>query len=462
MDQLGSQNRPQETVNTEPKLALDAPLGAVAFLHATVDTTSVVVGQQVTVSIYLYVDANARDPGMVEVHEATAPDFVKKVLFEEDDEHHRIYRADVGGRVFNVRLLRTWALFPLTAGDLAISPMELTLQRTRATGEPGRKSELLTIHVAEPPMAHRPAGYLVGDVGKFALSADVSPRDIEEDSAVGVTLTLQGAGNLPSMITPPAQAGIEWLPPDVHDRVGPMKDDRFGGSRTFAYVVRLHKTGDVRLGSIRIPFWDPTLRRYDVAAADLGVVTVRPSAAPKPAADTPPDPFAMLPEARTRPGGTKAPASRFAEARPGTFWAAMGAAPLSFAAFAFVSWLVRAARDRAARVAASPLTELRARVSAAARAARNDDARALSAATARVLEVATIVYADVNVRDARGGEAGRRLVDAGVAEDTAGTIDSVLADCEAARFSPEAPELSVARERWALAQTTIVALRRGA
>ncbi len=126
-----------------------------------------------------------------------------------------------------------------------------------------------------------------------------------------------------------------------------------------------------------------------------------------------------------------------------------------------MSWAVRTARERAARVAASPETDLRARLSAAERAARGGDARALAAATARALEAATIAYAEVNVRDARGGEAARRLVDAEVSEETASELDAVLAECESARFSPDAPELSAVRARWSQAREIIRALRSG-
>ena len=101
LDSLNAQNRPADEHSVDPKLALDTPLGTVAFLHATADTTSVVVGQQVTVSMYIYVDASVRDPGMVDVHEATAADFVEKTLFEDDNSEHGLSRASVGGRLHN-------------------------------------------------------------------------------------------------------------------------------------------------------------------------------------------------------------------------------------------------------------------------------------------------------------------------------------------------------------------------
>jgi hypothetical protein len=461
---LDSLNGPQpsQPYPTDPKLAMDAPRGTVAFLHATTDLTSAVVGQQVTVSMYLYTDPNARDPGMVDVHEATAADFVKRPLFEDDNSDHNVSRAMVGGHVYLVRLLRKWALFPIKTGDLTVSAMDLTLQRNRSTGEPTRESEVLTIHVTDPPTEHRPPGYVMGDVGSFALSSDVTPRDIEQDSAIGVTLTLSGTGNLPSMITPPAQAGIEWLPPEVHEKVGATKGDHFGGSRTFTYVVRVHKTGDVDLGMIRIPFWDPTANRYDVARANLGIVTVHPSANPTVAADHAPDPFAALPDVRAQMGGTRAPARHLAEDRASLFWLTLAATPLSFFVFAVVSGLVSRVRERAEERAASPETELKTKLAAGERASRAEDARAIWAATARALEAATVVYADVQVRDARGGDAARRLVDAGVTEDVAAKVESLLTECEAARFSPDEPLLSTARERWTTAKGTIQALRRSA
>ncbi len=460
MDSLGGQQA--ETYGGDPKLALETGNGSVAFLHATADTTSVVVGQQVTVSMYLYVDATVRDPGMVDVHEATAADFLKRTLYEDDNTDRTVSRAMVGGHLFNVRLLRKWALFPLHAGDLAMTPMDMTLQRSRSTGDPSRKSEVITVHVTEPPADHRPPGYQLGDVGSFQLHAEVSPRDMEEDGAVGVTLTLDGTGNLPAMITPPAAAGLEWLTPEVHEKVGAAKGDRFGGSRTFAYVLRLHRSGDVRLGAIALPYWDPTEGRYETARADLGVVTSRPSVATKTKATAPPDPFSMMPELRDAMGATRLPEGRLAESHPGLFWFGLGATPFAFLGFTGVSTGVRSVRARVRDRASSPLTDLRTKLAVAEAAARSGDARAIAAATARALQAAIVVHADVNVRDALDGEVRERIAEAGVDEALAGEIADVLAACEAARFSPDAPDLAEAEARFRAAKAAIVSLARTA
>jgi hypothetical protein len=88
--------------------------------------------------------------------------------------------------------------------------------------------------------ASRPPGYALGDVGRFALSAQVQPREIEQGGAVGVHVELSGTGNLPSSLAMGAREGVEWLTPEVHDEVGPTAHDAYGGKRSFDYVVRVY------------------------------------------------------------------------------------------------------------------------------------------------------------------------------------------------------------------------------
>jgi len=457
-DSVNPSPRDDDMAGLDPKLALSEARGTLAFLHATMDPVNAVVGQQVTVAMYLYTDPNEREANVADVHEATAADFLKRSLYEDDGSNRNVSRARAGGRVFNVRLLRKWALFPLKAGDLVVTPMDLTLVRSRLTGEPTRQSELLTVHVTEPPMDRRPPGYTLGDVGSYTLTTDVTPRDIEQDGAIGVTLTVAGTGNLPAMIRAPVQKGVEWLPPEVHEKVGAQAGDRFGGSRTFAYVVRLHEAGDIGLGAIGLPYWDPVGREYHVARSELGTVTVHPNANHT-KVDSAPDILPNLPLPRASLGGTRSPPRYLADAHPGWFLVALGLAPVGFVLFAGASSTVKRVRERARERAASPATELATRMAAAEKASRDTDARALEAATARALEAASLAHVATNLRDARGGEARSRLIEAGVPEETAKTVEALLATCEAARFSPDDPPLDEARARWKEARDAIAALK---
>ena len=451
------------SVTTDPKLSLDAPRGALYFLHATADKTSAVVGEQVTYSVYEYIDSGASNIEVDEedVHDAQSADFLKRPLLREDQDAVLVGYASVGGRTWVVKLVRRWALFPLRPGDLVVGPMSVGLIRPRAAAGSKRATETLHVTVSEPPLAGRPPGYATGDVGHFALSAQVQPREVERGGAVGVEVELSGKGNVPSVLATPAQEGVEWLAPEVHDGVAPIGHESIGGKRRFNYVVRVNRAGDIDLGTISLPFWDPESKKYDVARARLGVVHVTGSttAVARPSDDSPGEILAGLPSPRDTLAGA-APSRRHLDDSP-LFWiAGVAAWPLAFG-FAVVG---RAAGRRTLLAwqsrRQSPAADLKARVAAAHAACATKDARTADAAIVRALEAAAVVHAGVSVRDAVGGAIAARLERAGVSAQAASSVADLLRECEAARFSPDDTDVATSRDRWLRAQGAIRSLER--
>jgi hypothetical protein len=450
------------SISTDPKLSLDAPRGSFYFLHATVDKSSVVVGEQITFSVYEYIDTGA---GRVEiddedVHDATAADFVKHPMLREDQEPPLLGYASIAGRTWAVKLVRRWALFPLRAGDLTIGPMNVRMLRPASAAGSQRAAETLSIRAAEPPLAGRPPGYALGDVGRFTLSAQVSPREVEQAAAIGVHVEVSGTGNLPSTIAPPVREGVEWLAPEVHDALGPSGNDAFGGKRTFDFVVRVRRAGQQNLGEMSLPFWNPEQQKYEIARASLGVVSVGTSAAganpPETALEKPlPD----LPPPRDALEGSRAPRVH-ADDSP-IFWiAGVGAWPLAFGAGVAGRAAARRVRSAWHRRRVSPARELRERLAAATTACQKSDARTADAAISRALEAATVAHAGVSVRGALGSEVSERLERAGVAADAALQVADLLRECDAARFAPDAADIVSARGRWARAQGAIRGLEK--
>ncbi|HEY6461285.1 MAG TPA: BatD family protein, partial [Polyangiaceae bacterium] len=383
-------------VNTDPKLALDAPRGDFYFLHAAVDTTSAVVGQQVTFSVYEYLDAETNARFKIDAsaeHEPTAADFVKRPLLKDGQEGVLQGFASVGGHVWQVTLVQRWALFPLHAGDLTIGPMSVALVQPRSGNVSQRTSETLHVRVTDPPAAGRPPGYALGDVGHFTLTGQVTPREIDQDAAVGVHLELSGTGNLPAELAPPARAGVEWLAPEVHEQLGVVGKDVFGGKRTFDYVVRLHTPGDVDLGDLSLPFWNPDQRRYEVARASLGKVHVKASAvAAAPSASAAEETLAGLPGPRDVLEGS-APSTSHLDDRP-IFWLlGVGLWPAAFGLIVVGRAAGRGVARRVHHRRTSPATDLKDKVAAAEAASRGKDARAADAAIARALEAASVAHA---------------------------------------------------------------------
>jgi hypothetical protein len=462
-DQQPPQPPQPPAVNLDPRLALDAARGDLLFLHATVDKTSAVIGEQVLFSVYLYVEASSGNIDLddADYHDPSVADFVRHPLQKDDQDAPRVGYASIGGRIWDVKLWRRWALFPLRAGDLDIGSMNMTIVRPRsAAGK--RTSEVLRVHVTEPPLAGRPPGYALGDVGRFALQAQVTPREVDQGGAVGVHVEVSGTGNVPGAIATPARTGVEWLVPEVHEELGPVGHDAFGGKRTFDFVVRVRKAGDVDLGEIALPYWDPEQRRYQVARAPLGVVGAK--ASPVAAAGASGDParddaLPGLPPARDALEGTRPPRPHWDDSP--YFWlAGIGGWPLAVGVA--VAGRAAARRTHAAWRArrASPAAELRERVAAANAACGLTDGRSADAAIARALEAATVAHAGVSVRGAVGTEVVDRLERAGVRHEAAERFADLLRECEAARFAPEAADVVVARDRWVRAQGAIRQLER--
>jgi hypothetical protein len=463
----GFENEPpaeSAPVPVDPKLSLDAPRGPDYFVHAGVDKTSAVVGEQVTFSIYGYRDTSAPDVDVAAEHEASAADFVRQPLMPvKDKEAPHVGFASIAGKIWEVRLLGRWALFALHTGDLTIGPMTVTLSRARTVAGARRETESLRVRVTEPPLRGRPPGYAIGDVGHFAVSAEVTPRDVEQGGSVAVHVEVSGTGNLPSTVVAPARASVEWLSPELHEELGPMPHSAFGGHRDFDFVVRILDAGNVDLGEIRIPFWDPEKRAYEMARAALG--TVRAKANPNATArteDTAPERLPGLPRPRERLELVGRSARAHVDDSPFFWFGGLAAGPSAFG----VAVAGRAAAKRAIeawrRHRTSPLAELRGRVAAASTACHGDDARVADAAIERALHSATVAHLGVSVRGALGDDVAIRLQQAGLSPASATRVARLLEECEAARFAPEVADIQTVRDRWDRAVKAIRELARKA
>lgn len=437
LGQLGGEPL-EPDVPLDPKLALDRPLDTTAFLHATVDRTTAVVGEQLTLDVYLYVDAMLpREPDITEPHEPTTSDFLRQSLLDVNANAESMGYARVGTRIYAVKRVRRYALFPLRTGDLAVDPMRITVVHQ---GE--RRSESFVVRVSEPPVEGRPAGYAIGDVGHFELTASVEPKTVPRDGAVAVTVELTGTGSLPTKLTVPTRPGLEWLTPDMKDKLTSAQGV-WGGARTFTYVVRPTKEGTLDLGELTLSYFDPKTRKYGTASAVLGAVLVTPGAAAKEE-----DPALMLsdlPGARRATVGRGGP-HRYLTDRP--FFFPLLAAPAAL--FALVLGGNAALQRKRARDAvkkASPRTELRERARHLDKAVRDTDPRAIDAATMRFLEAAAMATLDVNVRGLGGDNLESALVEAGAKKKDAAAFYDLLDECAAARFAPAGKEVESARER---------------
>ncbi|XXY53029.1 BatD family protein [Sorangium sp. So ce269] len=441
LDEEEAEDEPEDQA---PELAMPSEPDPVVFLRAIPDKTAAVVGEQVTVSFYLYFRENAE---MGEPRAAPSADFLRYQLLEDARQERPVYTR-VGGHRYAARLVDKLALFPLKAGELHTGSMQARITGRRIGARVLRESNDVVVRVTEPPLAGRPSGYALGDVGQFTLKATVQPREIDQGGSVAVNVQVTGTGNFPQSLRVPERTGLEWLDPEKRESLEP-RAGAIGGFRSFGYVVRVQESGAVNLGKIEFPYWDPAQKRYVVETADLGVVQARAVAPPAPSGPAPgtPDaeraagraePFAGMPGLRTSLGQYTPPATLPLDGAP--FWLLLAAPPLVVTLFGAGDRLVRRARERRAAGATSPARLAALALRDAEEAAAQGDLKATAAAIERALhraiESATGLRSRGVLLAALPGELGQR----GVPEALSARACEAFAACEAIRFEPAEQE----------------------
>ena len=240
----------------------------------------------------------------------------------------------------------------------------------------------------------------------------------------------------------------------MRDNLGPVQNDRWGGTRTFSYVVRLHKAGTIDLGEIRLPYWNPQTRAYDVARTSLGIVNVVKGSARDVAPEAANPVLADLPPARATLEGARGTSFVTEHA---LFWAFLFGAPLACVSAILIGGAIRRARERRAQAAPSPERVARERRTEAEASLKRDDGKEAVAAIGRAVEAEILAATGVNVRGTSSAGAVRELVDAGVSEDAARTITVVLSECHDARFAPDGVSIDAARAIWKRARAAVAA-----
>jgi hypothetical protein len=246
------------------------------FLRASLDKKQVYVGEQVTLSLYIYsrVDLSSVDA-------VTMPKL--EGFWSEDVESPTQLTGEqrvVNGIPYRTYLLRRRALFPMKSGTLSITPAEadITTGFLFAGHRVHRKSNDLDVQVKPlPPGA--PKGMSSAQVGEWRMSMEVTPTSVELGQPVTVKVILEGTGNVKN-VTPPrleVPSALKVYDPKTTDKVVPNKF-RIQGSRVQEYLVMPQRTGTFTLDALEFPYFDPKTGRYEVTRTEPVQLTVEPGA----------------------------------------------------------------------------------------------------------------------------------------------------------------------------------------
>lgn len=385
----------------QPGTVIDAAnVDDAAFVRTVVDKPEPYVGEQVTVTIYLYVRQQLRAaPGVLQ--EPGTEGFWTRDLLSPD-QNLQPQRQVVRGAVYAVYVLRRFAAFPLRDGALAIGAMSLRIDQSSifdmfAGQGPSvleRNGVTVPVRVRSLPDAGKPAGDVA--VGRFEISAALDRDRVATGDAATLKATVRGEGNLSGVrIANPVIAGVDVLQPETRDLVE-SPQDLVTGTRTYAWLLVPRAEGVHTIPPLVLHTFDPRSERYQelttpaltLQAAGQAIAT--PSAAPEAApADATPAPTARAtatavewPPIRTH-SELRRREARLVES-PAYAWS-LAFPPLAWLALVVTAALRRRVAARAARPDAMAAREAQRHLASAEQAARRGDAAAFHAAASAAL-----------------------------------------------------------------------------
>ena len=256
------------------------------FVVARVSRSECFVGEPITVTYKLYSRLNATSSIM------TQP------LFTGFSKHDIVkvpglnpLLETIGGKKFQVHILRQTELIPMIAGNLEIDAMEvehrihfiesdshstapggqLTDFLDQKKAEEQRLSKFFTVNtrsspveirVRETPEENKPSGYS-GAVGSFSIKTSFSSQKIMAGQTARLILEIKGSGTLLGTESP-----VISLPENVELlSAKPVAGSYKTGaesttSRSFEYVLHFRESGVVEIPAISFSYFDPVKRTY--------------------------------------------------------------------------------------------------------------------------------------------------------------------------------------------------------
>ncbi len=231
-------------------------------------------GEQVNVDFYLYTQYNIDNVDFSKFPNFNG--FWSEVINEPTRLNYK--KITYEGKKYYAALVRSFALFPITSGNLNIDQMEMivtvikppsdffdffgTAQRITIVSKP------ITINVLPLPEEKKPADFC-GGVGKFTLSAGVSRDTSNQGEPVNLIIKISGTGNL-KLIEKPALLSIpnlKILEPEVKENID-KSTGTIKGTKEFRFPLIPQVDGEHIIPEITISYFNPKTKTYEVLKSE--------------------------------------------------------------------------------------------------------------------------------------------------------------------------------------------------
>jgi hypothetical protein len=419
-----------------------------AFLRTVVDVREPYVGQQITITTYLYVRGPLSQwPGTTQ--ESTTDGFWVRDLLPPTRSPDPTVQQ-VHGVMFHAYVMRRVAAFPLHEGDLTIGPMSLTIPQGtpfdilmgQVTPDLARTGQPVVIHARALPEAGRPSGPV--HVGTLTLAATLDRTQAPTGDALTLTVRATGTGQIDGLQIGELHAdGLRVLAPQIETSIE-TPGDRVGGTRTYEWLVVPERPGTLTIPAFRVATFDPVSGTYGAATTAPLEIQAAGNAltdpTPAPSEPTAPDASADDEGALQQLGPVRTQAELVRHRthlveQPWYPWA-LGAFPAGWLLLVIGTRLRRRAAARGAEVTPAKIArEAKKRLATAEERAKAGDARGFYGALSLAISAVIEGKLGESVGALTNRELGRRLRDRGMSDALARKVCAELEGAEFARYS---------------------------
>jgi hypothetical protein len=444
------------------------------FVQVVPDKVKAYVGEQVTVTWYLYARTNMpRSPSLKTVP-STDSFFAEDLPFASP----QVTRTTIGGETYAVVPIFRKALFPLKPGQLIVGPLTveaMTVSSSYFSLTPvERSSAELAIEALPVPTAGVPPGFHAGNVGRFTVTAEVEPAQVDATSATSLRVTVEGTGYLHGIKVDRLEQIDGFKVRFAGQKTELGNAVTLGGKRIHEYVLIPVRTGTVPIPPVCFPHFDPEAARFVTDACSRPLSVTVSGTLPAAAAAVTAGASAQENELRAQLKPILQP-PRLHDRRPWRlhrtpwlFWLAVLLPPLAFLATLGVrrlrESLLTDTEGRRLRLARG---RVRARLRQAVRHLKAGQRVAFFTEIARVLEEHLTASLGVRVQGLTTPDLRAVLHESGIPVPLQERLVRELEMCDFARFAPAASaeeemEVTLLRTREILADLDRAAPRRAA
>jgi hypothetical protein len=239
----------------------DAKVIGNTFLHVVVDKHHVKVGEQITVSWFVYTRSEilrfSPTPPRLDA-------FWAETLFEPQN-FLSYTQEEVKGRDYSVALVGKRALFATKPGTVTIPPYKASVGTIASDGLLQLASLPVKITV-DPLPSGAPKGFDPAMIGNFEAEATLDRNEVPAGESLELNLTVRGDGALRRATIPPLSLdGFEVYAPRNYKESIDLSGDKVHGQRTYTYIITPKRGGKLTIGPLEIPFFNLTTDHWDAA-----------------------------------------------------------------------------------------------------------------------------------------------------------------------------------------------------